>query len=158
MDKSRLLDVISPELDAMGIEIVDLELTGNRGKALIKLFVDKKGETGDRCTISVGDCERVSRAVERLLDVEDLFADSYVLEVSTPGIERPLRNLNDYSRFRGKLARVTLNEAREGETFFEGRIMEVGSRDNGSIFFEVNGKQRDIAFTNIKRAKLTFER
>ena len=152
--KEKVLKVIRPELEAMSMDIIDLEISGNAGKTLIRLYIDKMGETLDRCTISVADCEHVSRAVERLLDVEDLFGRNYVLEVSTPGIERPVRNLSDYKRFKGRLANITfVKDGRDGN--FDGKIKSV---DGDVVMFDINGRDQKVNVNDIKKTKLKYER
>ena len=152
--KEKVLKVIAPELEAMGMDIIGLEVSGNAGKTLLRLYIDKIGETQDRCTLSLADCEKVSRAVERLLDVEDLFGRNYVLEVSTPGVDRPVRNLAEYKRFKGRLANVTL--IKEGtNSNFDGRIKSV---DGDVVMFDINGRDLKVNFNDIRKAKLKFER
>lgn len=152
--KEKVLKVIRPELDAMGMDIIDLEVSGNAGKTLLRLYIDKIGETQDRCTLSLADCEHVSRAVERLLDVEDIFGRNYVLEVSTPGIERPVRNLAEFRRFKGRLANITF--IKEGKDCnFDGRIKSI---DDDVILFDVNGTDQKVNINDIRKAKLKFER
>ncbi len=152
--KEKVLKIILPELEAMGIDLVDFEISGNAGKTLLRLYIDKLGEVKDRCTVSIADCETVSRAVERLLDVEDIFGRNYVLEVSTPGVERPLRKTSEYTRFKGRLANVSLKT--EGpNSNFSGRIKEVVG---DIIMFDVNGRDVKIDFNDIKKAKLKLER
>ena len=152
--KEKVLRVILPELEAMGMDMVDLEVSGNAGKTLLRLYIDKKGETLDRCTLSLADCELVSRAIERLLDVEDLFGRNYVLEVSTPGVERPVRTLAEYRRFIGRLANVTfMKEGKDGN--FDGRIKKV---DGDVVMFDVNGRDHKVNVNDIRKTKLKFER
>ena len=152
--KEKVLRVILPELEAMGMDMIDLEVSGNAGKTLLRLYIDKIGETKDRCTLSLADCEHVSRAVERLLDVEDLFGRNYVLEVSTPGVERPVRTVAEYRRFIGRLANITfIKEGRDGN--FDGRIKKV---DDDVIMFDVNGRDQKVNVNDIRKAKLKFER
>lgn len=152
--KEKVLKIILPELEAMGMDLVELEISGNAGKTLLRLYIDRLGETMDKCTLSIADCETVSRAVERLLDVEDLFGRNYVLEVSTPGIERPLRKASEYTRFKGRLANVTLNTTGPNSNF-NGRIKDI----NGDvIMFDVNGRDIKINVNDIRKAKLKLER
>jgi len=152
--KEKVIKVIGPELDAMGMDIIELEVSGNAGKTQLRLYIDKKGETQDRCVLSLADCEHVSRAVERLLDVEDLFGRNYVLEVSTPGVERPVRNLAEFKRFKGRLANVTfIKEGKDAN--FDARIKSV---DGDVVMFDVSGRDYKVNVNDIKKAKLKFER
>ena len=153
--KNKIEDIVLPELTAMSVELVDMELSGTKSKNVLRLFIDRAGETETHCTLTIADCEKVSRAVERLLDVEDIFEGVYSLEVSTPGLERALKKLSDYERFSGKMARITLNEIVEGDSFFIGRIKNV---DKNDILFELDAKtERVVNINNIKKAKLKFE-
>jgi len=152
--KEKVLAVIIPELEAMGIDLVDFEITGNAGRTLLRLYVDRSNETQAKCTLSIADCEHASRAIERLLDVEEILSGNYVLEVSTPGVERPLRKLSEYTRFKGRLANISLKTEGSNNNF-SGRIKEV----NGDVvMFDVNGKDMKVNVNDIKKAKLKFER
>lgn len=153
--KDRILKVLVPELEAMGIDLVDIELSGLSGNKLLRLYIDKIGETQDKCTLSIDECEKVSRSVERLLDVEELLGRKYSLEVSTPGVERKLRNINEYNRFKGRLASVVLNEEGPKGTAFTGRIKEI---KDGDVTFDCEGKDIKVNLSDIKKAKLKFER
>lgn len=152
--KDKIAGIIQPELDAMNIEIVELEVSGFSGKPLVRLYIDRAGETKAECTLKVEDCEKVTRSVQRLLDVESLFPGNYVLEVSTPGLERAISTISDYQRFKGKLSKVVLKK--EGpNSCFNGRISSV---DNNEITFDVDGHERKVSITDIKKANLKFER
>ena len=152
--KDKVVNIIKPELDAMGIDIVDMDVSGFGGKPLVRLYVDRVGETSPLCTLKVEDCEKVSRSVQRLLDVENVFPNNYTLEVSTPGLERGLNNISEYKRFKGKLSKVVLKK--EGkDSCFVGRITEI---NNDEIMFDVDGKERKVNIIDIKKANLKFER
>ena len=152
LTKQSLTEFLIPELKAMGVELVDLELSSSR-KPLLRLYVDKLGETKPQCTLMVADCENVSRTIQRLIDVEGIIPGDYTLEVSTPGLDRPLFNVSDYSRFKGLLASVVICEPTGGA--FEGRIVDVVGKN---VVFEVAGKKKEVSVSDIKRAKLKFER
>lgn len=152
ISKQNIAELIAPELKAMGIELVELELSSSR-KPLLRLYVDRIGETQPLCTLKVADCENISRAVQRFIEVEGIIAGDYTLEVSTPGLERPLYKISDYSRFKGKLANVVIAEPVGGS--FVGRIQEV---TGDKIVFDVEGKKKELPVSQIKRAKLKFER
>jgi ribosome maturation factor RimP len=146
--KEQIEDVVSSELNIMGMDLVDFELVKGKGQFIIRLYVDKSNDTSKRCSLTIADCEKVSRAIERLLEVEDFVPGSYVLEVSTPGIERSLRKIQDFSRFIGELVAGT---AQDG--YFQGRIKDV-RQDN--IVFDINGMDRTLKLSDIKKAKLKF--
>ena len=114
--KEELKKLVQPVVEDMGFELFDLELSVRGRKSVIQIFLDK--EEG----ISLDDCAEVSREVSTILDVEDLIPWSYILEVSSPGLDRPLRIPQDFKRFRGKLAQVVTREPIDNQTFFKGRI------------------------------------
>ncbi len=152
ISKQSIAELIAPELKDMGIELVELELSSSR-KPLLRLYVDRIGETQPLCTLKVADCENVSRAIQRFIEVEGIIPGDYTLEVSTPGLERPLYRASDYARFKGKLANVVIAEPTGGS--FVGRIQEV---NGDKIVFDVDGKTKELLMSQIKRAKLKFER
>ncbi len=152
--KDKVAQLIKPDLEAMGIELVEAEVSGFSGKPLIRLYIDRIGETSDKCTLKVEDCEKVTRSTQRLLDVENIFPENYVLEVSTPGLERPLNKISEYKRFKGKLSKIILKK--EGpNSCFVGRITNV---DNDDVIFDVEGNERRVNVADIKKANLKFER
>ena len=152
LTKQSIADLLKPELEAMGIELVEIELSSSK-KPLLRLYVDTLGETSPKCALMVADCEKVTRAVQRLIEADGIIPGDYTLEVSTPGIERPLFKGSDYLRFKGKLVSVVTCEPNGGS--FEGRIADV---DGDKITFEVLGKSKQVLISEIKRAKLKFER
>jgi ribosome maturation factor RimP len=102
------------------VELVDVTILGAGKKMLVRVTIDK--ESG----VTIGDCERMSRGLEALLDVEDLIQVAYMLEVSSPGLDRPLTKMRDFERSRGKLARIITSEKVGNESFFVGRIIDTG--------------------------------
>ena len=127
-------------LAGLGYELVDVE--ASRG-GLLRIFIDSpKG-------ISVEDCARVSHHLSRALVVEGI--DYERLEVSSPGLDRPLKRPEDYQRFAGKMASVRLKLPQEGRRRFEGRLEGV---EGGEVVLEVEGERRRFAFADIDRARL----
>ena len=130
-----------------GVEIVHVELAGTKRDAVIRIFVDKEGG------VTIDDCSLVSRGVEDVLDVEDLIPSRYVLEVSSPGIERQLYSLGDFVKFTGALAKVKLKKDVDGQKTFVGNIIEVNDatisfedRTKGSMTFDHD----DVEKANLK--------
>ncbi len=152
--KDRIIEVVQPELDAMDVELIDIDFAGIGKKSIIRLYIDGKNAPSDRCSVSIGDCEKVSKSIQRLLEVEELVKGDYTLEVSTPGIERPLVKLSDYERFLGKLCKV-VSKGEAKDACFIGRIAKV---QGANIVFDINGEERKVNIQDIKKANLKFER
>src|SRR6185312_12201537 len=108
-----------------------------RGEGLLRLYIDREGEQ----PVTVDDCEAASREISALLDVDDPIAGHYVLEVSSPGIERPLFNAEQFARFAGQEAKVTLKLPRDGRRRMRGKIVAV---DGKRIGVDVDGTRIDI--------------
>jgi ribosome maturation factor RimP len=115
--------IIAPSLAAMGYEVVRVQLTGGMRPTLQVM-----AERADGGEMTVDDCAEISRAVSALLDVEDPIPSAYTLEVSSPGIDRPLTRLADFDRFAGYEARVETRVPVEGRKRFRGRLLGVEER------------------------------
>jgi len=133
--------------DEHGVELFDIELLG-RGKVLLRAFIDKEGG------VTLDDCERFSRSLSAILDVEDPLPCSYTLEVSSPGLDRPLRDMKDFQENSGKLARVITMEKIENQNFFIGRIKEVA---HNLVTLTVSDREVAIPFEKISKAKLEID-
>src|SRR5258705_1509042 len=107
---------------AFGLEIFDVQFRREGKGMVLRILIDRPGPsaTADD-SVSVEDCARVSRDVSALLDVDDVVPTAYTLEVSSPGLDRPLRHADDYRRFSGRRAKLGMREAGEGPTVFKGR-------------------------------------
>jgi ribosome maturation factor RimP len=109
-----LQDVVVAELDSLGLDLVELRRSGTRTRPVLDVRIDRR----DGEKVTVDDCARASRAIEARLDAGEVFQGKYVLEVSSPGVERPLRTAADWQRFAGRRARLTspaVGGAIEGE-------------------------------------------
>jgi ribosome maturation factor RimP len=159
----RIRAVAERVAGSRGLEVFDLQFrTESRGWVL-RVFLDKPGTpvvAGRAGTavvdgVSIEDCQHVSLDLGTLLDVEDVIGHRYILEVSSPGLDRPLRRAEDYRRFTGCLAKIVLSEPVEGQTHVEGRL---GGLDDDHVLVEV-GKQRmrRIPLALISRARLEVE-
>lgn len=141
---SRLAKQVAEEQE---VELFDIELSG-RDRLLLRITIDK--EDG----VTLDDCERFSRSLEAILDVVDPIPVSYTLEVSSPGLDRPLRDLKDFEKNTGKLARIITVEKIEDQNLFIGRISGV---NNKSLRLLVNDREIDIPFEKILKARLEIE-
>ncbi len=148
MDLERIREAAERVARSEGMEVVDVEWKVGPQRFL-RVYIDKPGGISHR------DCEVVSQQLSVILDVEDLVpGPRYVLEVSSPGLDRKLLKPADYQRFAGRLARVSLHQPVENAKFFEGRL--VGYAD-GIVQMEVKGRVISLPFAGIRKANLVVE-
>jgi len=143
----RIRTLIEPAIDALGFRIVRVQLSGNK-KPRMQVMVEP---SDDGETMTVDDCAAVSRAISALLDVEDPIRNTYTLEVSSPGIDRPLVGIGDFERFRGFEAKIETSRPLDGRRRFKGRLMGV---DGDIVRMLVDGNEVDLPHPDIHRAKL----
>ncbi|AUR51479.1 ribosome maturation factor RimP [Aquella oligotrophica] len=140
----KLLQILEQTVPGLGYELVDVEITPAK---IVRVFIDKEGG------VTVEDCADVSNHLSRVLVVEEI--DYNRLEISSPGLERPLKKLNDYIRFNGRLAKIKTHELINNQKVFEGRIVGV---EGEIISLELTDKQIfKVAFDDINRGRLIFE-
>ncbi len=144
----RIAALIEPSLTAMGYELVRVQLSGGRRETLQIM-----AERIDRVAMLVDDCADISRAVSALLDVEDPIPAAYALEVSSPGIDRPLIKAEDYERFAGFVAKVELKAPVDERRRFQGRL--VGC-DGTVVRLDHDGTEIALAVEDIAKAKLVL--
>ncbi|HLF84682.1 MAG TPA: ribosome maturation factor RimP [Blastocatellia bacterium] len=132
-----------------GLELVHWEMVGPRNNFVLRIYIDKPGG------VSHGDCQAVSNQVGTLLDVEDLIPNRYVLEVSSPGIERGLYKRADYERFSGSRVKVKTSQPIDGQRTFRGKLMGlVGD----SVSLDADGRgQMEIPYEQIVKANIEYE-
>jgi ribosome maturation factor RimP len=136
-----------PVLDDMGLEMVEVQFRRESAGWLLRLFIDR--EDG----VNVDDCALVSRQISAYLEVEDLIEHAYNLEVSSPGLERPLKKKEDFVRFTGRKARIKLKEPIDGQRVFFGQL---GAVDENTITLLVDGQQMKIDLDVVARARLSL--
>ena len=137
--------------DSRGYELVDVELKTAPGGRLVRLFVDKPGGIG------LDELQSVSEEVSAILDAEDPIESHYTLEVSSPGLDRPLKGESDYRRFIGKLARISSYEPVEGRRHWTGRLEEVGEDAVTVRLEQEKGALARIPLAKIASARLEVE-
>jgi len=140
-----LLQLLQPVVEAMGYELLGIEQGSHGGSELVRLYIDQEGG------IRVEDCERVSGQVSAVLDVEDPLPGQYTLEVSSPGLDRPLFSLAQFARFRGAEAKVRLRWSQSGRRRLRGVIEEV--MDN-TVVMQVDGERFEVEADLIEHARL----
>src|SRR4051812_14373080 len=104
-----------------GLEIFDVQFRREAPGMVLRIQIDRPGAAAED-SVSVEDCAHVSRDLSAILDVEDVVPTAYTLEVSSPGLDRPLRRPDDYRRFAGRLAKIVMSERVDGQGFFRGRL------------------------------------
>jgi ribosome maturation factor RimP len=154
--KGTLEDIVVYEIKALGLELVELKLGGSNGRPVIDVRVER--EDGQKITVE--DCAAASRAIETKLDEEDFGGRRYVLEVSSPGVERPLRDAKDWSRFTGSSVVVTTNVVGDpaGRRTDEVEIVGVEG-DAGEeiiIVHDERGHERRFPLAAVEKARLAF--
>jgi ribosome maturation factor RimP len=135
--------------EANGVEFVHSEIVGSKRNMTVRIYIDKPQG------VTLEDCSIVSRAIEEIIDADDFIPSQYVLEVSSPGLERPLFSIKDFEKFAGRKAKVKTSEAIDEQTNFNGRIDSV---EGAEIVFEdkTNGTVR-IPFDKVAKANLKVD-
>lgn len=153
----RIEDVVTPTLTHMGYALVRLQMIGSGKYQTLQVMAERN----DNAAMKVEDCEAISRQLSALLDVEDIISSKYQLEVSSPGIDRPLTRLADWDRFKGFLANVELHTPHEtgignGRKKFQGYV----NGSNGDTVALINAENKDenwvFDFDAIAKAKLVL--
>jgi len=140
--------LIEPSLADMGYDLVRVRISSG-GRPTIQIMVEHaNGET-----ITVDQCAEVSQLVSALLDVEDPINNPYVLEVSSPGIDRPLTRLKDFDRYAGYEAKLELSQTVEGRRRYRGTVM---GTDGQRVLIDVEGERLKLDFDSIQNAKLVL--
>ncbi len=145
MDNNELEELFAPELEALGIECVKLDVVGTTQNPIIRLYIDKDGG------VSVKDCSRVSRTVGMVLEREDPFPGRYLLEVSSPGHNRPLTKEAHFVRFVGIEARIQCSSPELGKRTYTGHIR---SCINGMVALDTADGQQLIRLADVVKANL----
>lgn len=139
-----------------GLEIWDIQSRREAGGHVVRVFIDRPGPSANpEESVSIEDCEQVNREIGTILDVEDPLPFAYTLEVSSPGLDRPLRGAGDYRRFAGRRAKVVVKEAVDNQKAFDGRLRGVEGED--VIFEAPNGRMHRLPLALIARGRLDVE-
>ena len=151
MEKEKIAEkvenLIMPNVSELGLELVDVEYIQDGAYFFLRVYVEKL--EGD---ISLEDCAALSNAIEERVDavIEDIF----FLEVSSPGLERPLKKIEDYERFKGEKAKLLLKNKIDDTRNIVGYLVKA---ENGIIYLDIDGLIHEINFEEIKKANLVFE-
>ena len=145
MSSSKLNNLLQPLVEDLGYEFVGLEYNPNPKNSLLRVYIDAEDGVG------LEDCERVSREMAALLDVEDPIKGHYNLEISSPGLDRPLFTLEQFERFAGDEAQLSLFAPEHGRRKVKGSIVSVGENE---VLMELDGEETAFRFDNIAKARL----
>lgn len=167
MLRERLLELVEPLVARLGYELVDIEYAATRSEATLRVYIDwpdgqvppevvAQPDDEDRAFDGIGidDCEKVSRELSALLDVEDPIASAYQLEVSSPGADRVLRTARHYQRFIGERVHVELAAPRDGRRRYTGTLV---AADGDGIELNVDGVQVTARLAEIGQTRLAPE-
>jgi ribosome maturation factor RimP len=142
----ELIEMLTPTVEALKLELLGIEFAQSGSRALLRLYIDAEGRL-----INIEDCEAVSREVAAILDVNDPISSNYTLEVSSPGIDRPLFKPEHFNRFMGEQAKVNLRLPQNTRRRVQGKIVKVEGR---MITIAEDKAEFEIAFDNIEKARL----
>ncbi|HCJ66260.1 MAG TPA: ribosome maturation factor RimP [Elusimicrobia bacterium] len=147
--KEELVNLLSPLLISENYELVELQYHREGDSSVLRVFVDKTGG------ITLDDCAKLSEKIGRYLDEKDIIPQRYVLEVSSPGLNRPLKKESDFQKFTGRLVKINVFAPVEGERHFLGRIVEV---EDGKVKLSISEQKNiSISLENIASARLEVE-
>jgi ribosome maturation factor RimP len=140
--------LIEPILDEMQIELVDVEYLSEAGRWILRIYVDRQGG------ITLDDCARVSREIGDLIDVKDLFRQSYILEVSSPGLNRPLKKEKDFVDVIGKNVKIRMAAPLDGRRNFKGNLQ---SFEDGVLCLNIKDDLFLLPYGGIEKANLAYD-
>lgn len=144
----RLQGLLEPVVAALGYELLGIDFRSRSGSVLVRLYIDRPGG------VTIDDCEKVSHQVSGVLDVEDAVPGAYTLEVSSPGMDRPLFSAAQFQRFVGSEVKLKLAVPVNGQRNFRGTIREVRGED---VVINSSGTELSLAMDQIERANLVPE-
>lgn len=140
-------ELIDATIQALGLDLWGVELLQQGKYSLLRIYIER--EEG----VTIEDCEKVSRQVSALMDVEDPIAGEYTLEVSSPGMDRPLFSIEHYSQYVGSEVDLKLRRPLDGRRKFKGQIIKVSGDIVGLL---VEGSEYDLEFSDIEKASIVF--
>lgn len=144
----RIAELVEPSLNGLGYDLVRVHLNGG-GNCTLQIMAERK----DRKEMTVEDCAAISRDISALLDVEDPIKEAYSLEISSPGLDRPLMRPEDYDRFSGHVAKLETKAPINGQKRFRGRLAGLRGED---IIIDCDNTELEIPYSDIARGKLVL--
>ncbi len=152
----RVREIAGRVAGTRGLTVDDVALRRESGQQVLRVTLDRPGPNATpEESVSISDCEEIGHELGTILDVEDLFPARFTLEVTSPGLDRPLRHADDYRRFEGRLAKIVMREPVNRQTAFAGRLRGM---DGDDVLFESEGgKLVRLPLALISRARLEVE-
>ena len=147
----QIAELLSPTVSALGLELLGIEYLPAPGGATVRLYIDMPQADAETRHVGIEDCEAVSREVSAQLDVEDPITGNYTLEVSSPGLDRPLFGAAQFARFVGESAKVVLKLPQDGRRRLQGKISRV---EGSTIVFALDAGEFVVDAANIEKARL----
>jgi ribosome maturation factor RimP len=145
----RLYDVVVPSAEAMGYRVVQINLKEANRSRVLQVLAERLSDGG----MNIDDCEKLSKQLSAVLDVEDVVSGAYRLEISSPGIDRPLTRLRDYEDYKSFTAKIETHLPINGRRRFTGTLLGVAGEE---ITIQVDGQSHVLAFADIQAAKLVL--
>ena len=146
--EKSVLKIVEPVVVAEGLDLVDVEFRREKPGWILRLYIDR--EDG----VTIDDCSQISKQVSLLIDVNDLIVHPYTLEVSSPGLNRPLKKEEDFIKFKGKMVKVILSDSMDGQRNYRGKLLGLGE---GVVRVDVGGKVVSLPFNKIAKANLEYQ-
>ena len=166
VDQNKLQSLVEPVVTGQGYELVDVEFKNELGAWILRVFIDKPGAAGPppkdggaegpvSGSVGLDDCAQVSRELSAVLDVDDVSPGHYSLEVSSPGLNRPLKKEADFARFVGKKAKIrTRHPVGESRRNFSGTLVAVAA---GKVQIDVGDQVCEVPVDDVEKANLVYE-
>ncbi len=145
----KVRQLAEPVLQARNLELVDIEYQRERGGWVLRIYIDRQGGA------NIEDCAEVNRELGIIFDVHDIIPNAYTLEVSSPGLTRPLKKLEDFNRYRGRLVKIKTWEAiGKGGKSFKGRLKGL---EGEKVILELGNQVMEIPYSSIAKANLEVD-
>ena len=145
--ENRVANIVGPTIEDMGFELVRVRIGGGQRRQQLQIMAERQVDGG----MEIDDCAKVSKRISAILDAEEPISEKFTLEVSSPGVDRPLTRLKDFETWKGHRAKIRLSQPIDGQQAFTGEISAV---DGENICLQVEDTQKALAFPIIASAKL----
>ncbi len=146
--RDRVFALIEPLLEDSGYELVEVEYLSMHGRRILRLYIDREGG------VTIDDCVDVSRELGDIIEVKEIIEHEYILEVSSPGLNRPLRREKDFIRAIGSKIKLKMNRDLDGQKNFTGILKDYNKR---IVFLETGGNIIELPFDNIEKSNLLYD-